>query len=203
MTRFYLRLSHLHEHNFNHNFQNWINPLKILSRANSLISNNNIRSVILEIKNDRRKIVKILKFVLIPENIFKVNNFFLNLKMFPGKRTKYQYFHDFTSVVFNFQYDASHIIIRNELILFVTVVWISSHFFLHSPLFDDKTITLLSTRSKIDCKLIETNESSSTETLLFDNSLFDLKKTPISLTNLLIIFYPLKDSKNPHSNLFE
>ena len=157
----------------------------------------------MEIKNDRRKIVKILKFVLIPENIFKVNNFFFNLKMFLGKRTKYQYFHDFTSVVFNFQYDASHIIICNELILFGTVVWISSHFFLHSPLFDDKTITLLSTRSKIDCKLIETNESSSTETLLFDNSLFDLKKTPISLTNLLIIFYPLKDSKNPHSNLFE
>ena len=36
--------------------------LKILSRANSLIANNNIRSVILEIKNDRYKIVKILIF---------------------------------------------------------------------------------------------------------------------------------------------
>ena len=36
--------------------------LKILRRANSLIGNNNIRSVVLEIKNDRSKIVKILIF---------------------------------------------------------------------------------------------------------------------------------------------
>ena len=36
--------------------------LKILSGANSLIANNNIPSVILEIKNDRSKIVKILIF---------------------------------------------------------------------------------------------------------------------------------------------
>ena len=52
----------------------------------------------------------------------------------------------------------------------------TSHFFLHCPLFDDKRITLLSTLNKIDCKLIETNESSLIETLLFGNSLFDLKK---------------------------
>ena len=45
----------------------------------------------------------------------------------------------------------------------------TSHFFLHCPLFDNKIITLLSTLSKIDCKLIETNESSLTETLLFGN----------------------------------
>ena len=48
--------------------------------------------------------------------------------------------------------------------------------FPHSSLFDDKRITLLSTLSKIHFKLIETNESSLRETLLFDNSLFDLKK---------------------------
>ena len=36
--------------------------LKILSGAKSLIANNNIPSVILEIKNDRSKIVKILMF---------------------------------------------------------------------------------------------------------------------------------------------
>ena len=35
---------------------------KILSRANSFIANNNIRSVKLEIKNDRCKIVKTLIF---------------------------------------------------------------------------------------------------------------------------------------------
>ena len=50
----------------------------------------------------------------------------------------------------------------------------TSHFFLHSPLFDDKRITRLSTLNKIDCKLMEANESSLIETLLFGNSLFDL-----------------------------
>ena len=55
----------------------------------------------------------------------------------------------------------------------------TSHFFPHCPLFDDKRITLLSTLNKIDCKLIETNESSLTKTLLFGNSLFHLKKTPL------------------------
>ena len=43
-------------------------------------------------------------------------------------------------------------------------------------LFDDKRITLLSTLNKIDYKLIETSESSLMETLLFGNSLLDLKK---------------------------
>ena len=36
----------------------------------------------------------------------------------------------------------------------------TSHFFLHCSLFDDKRVTLLSTLSKIDQRLIETNESS-------------------------------------------
>ena len=52
----------------------------------------------------------------------------------------------------------------------------TSHFFIHCPLFDDKTITLLSTLNKIDCKLIETNESSLIKTLPLGNSLFDLEK---------------------------
>ena len=59
----------------------------------------------------------------------------------------------------------------------------SSHFFVHCPLFDDKTITLLSTLNKIDCKLIiETNESSLIKTLLIGNSLFDLKKKSLILS---------------------
>ena len=33
----------------------------------------------------------------------------------------------------------------------------TSHFFFHYPLLDDKRITLLSTLSKSDCKLVETN----------------------------------------------
>ena len=56
--------------------------LKILSRANCLIANNNIRSDILEIKKDRCKLVKIEIFYSLSENIF-------TLKMFLGKRTKY------------------------------------------------------------------------------------------------------------------
>ena len=56
-----------------------------------------------------------------------------------------------------------------------------SHFFVHCPLFKDKRITLLSTLNKIDCKLIETSESSLIETLLFGNSLFDLKKNSLIL----------------------
>ena len=78
----------------------------------------------------------------------------------------------------------------------------TSHFFLHCPLFHYK-ILLLSTLSKTDCKLIETNEFSLTETLLFGNSLFDSKKTPLFLTHTLIPFYPVKDLKNRCSNLFE
>ena len=78
----------------------------------------------------------------------------------------------------------------------------TSHFFLHCPIFDDKRITLLSTLNKIDCKLIETNESSVIETLLFGNSLFDLKKTPLFLMHPLITFYLLKDLKKPYFNKF-
>ena len=69
----------------------------------------------------------------------------------------------------------------------------TSHFFLHFPLFNDKRITILSILilsilNKTDCKLIETNESSLIETLLFGNSLFDLKNTPLFWMHLLITF---------------
>ena len=57
----------------------------------------------------------------------------------------------------------------------------TSHVFLGCPLFVDKKITLLSTLNKINCKLIETNKSSLIETLLFGNSLFDLKKNSLIL----------------------
>ena len=57
----------------------------------------------------------------------------------------------------------------------------TSHFFLHCPLFDDKRITLMSTLSKVDSKLIETSKSSLTKTLLFDNLLFYSKKGSLIL----------------------
>ena len=68
----------------------------------------------------------------------------------------------------------------------------TSHFFLPS---------LMITLNKIDCKLIEAMESSLKETLLFGNSLFDLKKAPsFFIMHPLIIFYLLKDSKKPYFN---
>ena len=78
----------------------------------------------------------------------------------------------------------------------------TSHFFLHCPLFGDKSIAFLSTLSKTDCKLIETIESYLIETQLFGNSLFDLRKTPLFLTHSLITFYLLKDSRKPYFNMF-
>ena len=78
-------------------------------------------------------------------------------------------------------------IFKTVLILFAVVVWISNQrltFF--SSLFDDKRITLLRTLNKIDCKLVEAMESSLTETLLFGNSLFDLKKNSLILSYAFI-----------------
>ena len=54
----------------------------MLSWANSLIANNNIRSSILGIKNNRCKIVKILIF----RSLFREH---FQSKMFSGKRTKH------------------------------------------------------------------------------------------------------------------
>ena len=60
----------------------------------------------------------------------------------------------------------------------------TSQFFLHFPLFHDKRITILCNLSKSDCKLIETNESSLTERVLFGISLFDSKNNPLFLTSI-------------------
>ena len=69
----------------------------------------------------------------------------------------------------------------------VVVVWTLNQIItFFSTVTDDKRITLLNTLSKIDNKLIETNESSLTETLLFGNSLFDLKKDSLSLKGTLM-----------------
>ena len=61
-------------------------------------------------------------------------------------------------------------VFKTALILFVVVVWTLNQIItFFSTVTDDKRITLLNTLSKIDNKLIETNESSLTETLLFGN----------------------------------
>ena len=78
-------------------------------------------------------------------------------------------------------------VFKTALILFVVVVWTLNQIItFFSTVTDDKRITLLKTLSKIDNKLIETNESSLTETLLFGNSLFDLKKDSLSLKGTLM-----------------
>ena len=78
-------------------------------------------------------------------------------------------------------------VFKTALILFVVVVWTLNQIItFFSTVTDDKRITLLNTLSKIDNKLTEANESSLTETLLFGNSLFDLKKDSLSLKGTLI-----------------
>ena len=77
----------------------------------------------------------------------------------------------------------------------------TSHFFIHCPLFDDKTITLLSTLNKIDCKLIETIESFLIKTLLFGNSMFDLRKKIPSFFLNASIDYILSTTR--HFSLFK
>ena len=54
-------------------------------------------------------------------------------------------------------------------------------FLLHYPVFHDKTHTLLSTLNTIDSKILESNDSYLTQTLLFGSTPFDLE------TNRLIL----------------
>ena len=57
----------------------------------------------------------------------------------------------------------------------------TSHFLLHCPIFHDKRHTLLSTLDNIDSKILESNDSYLTQTLLFGSTLFD------SETNTLVL----------------
>ena len=52
----------------------------------------------------------------------------------------------------------------------------TSHFLLHCPTFNDERYTLLSTLNNIDCTLLELTKSSSSQTLLYGNTLFDKEK---------------------------
>ena len=65
----------------------------------------------------------------------------------------------------------------------------TSPFLLHCALFDDKRITFVNPLSKINCKLMETNESFLTATPLLGNSLFDLKKMFLHKQSFI---YPLR-----------
>ena len=57
----------------------------------------------------------------------------------------------------------------------------TSHFLLHCPIFHDERHTLLSTLNNIDSKILESNDSYSTQTLLFGSTSFD------SETNTLVL----------------
>ena len=52
----------------------------------------------------------------------------------------------------------------------------TSHFLLHYPTFNDERYTLLSTLNNIDCKLLELNKSSLSQTVLHGNTLFYQEK---------------------------
>ena len=49
----------------------------------------------------------------------------------------------------------------------------NDNFLLHCPTFHDKRHTLLSTLNNIDSKILESNDSYLTQTLLFGSTLFD------------------------------
>ena len=73
----------------------------------------------------------------------------------------------------------------------------ASYFFVLCPLFDDKRITLQSTLSKTDCKLMETNESSLAESPLFRDSLFGLEKSSFILNASIYYILSTKRFEKP------
>ena len=57
----------------------------------------------------------------------------------------------------------------------------TSHFLLHCPIFHDKRHTLLSTLNNIDPKILESNDSYLTQTLLFGSTSFDSETNTLAL----------------------
>ena len=57
----------------------------------------------------------------------------------------------------------------------------TAHFLLHCPIFHDKRHTLLSTLNNIDSKLLESNDSYLTQTLLFGSTSFDSETNTLAL----------------------
>ena len=57
----------------------------------------------------------------------------------------------------------------------------TSYFLLHCPSLRDERSTLLSTLNKNDCKLLELTKSSSSQTPLYGNTLFDKEKNTLIL----------------------
>ena len=67
---------------------------------------------------------------------------------------------------------------------------------LYCFIFSDKMHTLMSTLNNIDCKILESTDSCLTQTFSYCcTSCYKETKTLV-LTQLLTIFYPLKDSRN-------
>ena len=69
----------------------------------------------------------------------------------------------------------------------------ASHFLLYCPIFNDERY-ILTILNKIDWKLLKLTNCSLSKILLYCNTLLDKEKNTF-LTQLLNIFYPLKDSK--------
>ena len=57
----------------------------------------------------------------------------------------------------------------------------TSHFLLHCPIFHDKRHTLLSTLNNIDSKILESNDSYLTQTLLFGSTSFNSETNTLDL----------------------
>ena len=69
----------------------------------------------------------------------------------------------------------------------------TSHFLLYCPIFNDERY-ILTILNKIDWKLLKLTNYSLSKILFYCNTLLDKEKNTF-LTQLLNIFYPLKDSK--------
>ena len=86
-------------------------------------------------------------------------------------------------------------VLVNPYILYATVViyWIHNLFFLHFPLFTNERCTLLTTLNSINCNLLNITDLVLTQILLFGNLSFNSNKNLRYYSQLLIIYYQLKD----------
>ena len=74
----------------------------------------------------------------------------------------------------------------------------TSHFLLHGPIFYDKRHTLLSTLNNIDSKILETNDSSMTQTLLFGSTSFDSETNTLVLNATIDYILSTERFEQPH-----
>ena len=110
----------------------------------------------------------ILKFIRTsPSNVFNCNNYkgirlITQLRVGMNHLRKHKFKHNFQDCL-------------NPICSGGLDIEFTSHFFLHCPKFNDERHTLVSTFNN-DCKLLELAKTSSSQALLYGNTLFDKEK---------------------------